>query len=240
MPGLRNIILWIGLVTLMSCAPKIRTNVYHQFPELDFDQQINLLSQTDPLPSNATRIGEVKVTDSGASTNCDLELVLDYAKYEARKIGGNLLKITHHQPPGFQSSCHQIEADIYRVDGAQVDDGQNWSVNDTMLADSVDYALLYVFRPQGNGSLVGYNLHFGDSMIYRVKNNSREVFKIRKKGLNRIWAKTESLVEVGIDIEFGKEYFLNCGVTGGIMVGRPELELVDKRTGLILYNSIEP
>lgn len=228
-------------MTLLSCAPKIRTNVYHQFPELDFDQQINLLSQTDPLPSNAAKIGEVKVTDSGASTNCDLELVLDYAKYEARKIGGNLLKITHHQPPGFHSSCHQIEADIYRVDGSEIYSGNDPITADTSSVESLDYALLYVFRPKSNnGSLVRYNLHFGDSMIYRVKNSTREVFKIRKKGLNRIWAKTESLAEVGIDIEFGKEYFLQCGIVGGIMVGRPELELVDKRTGLILYNSIEP
>jgi hypothetical protein len=57
--------------------------------------------------------------------------------------------------------------------------------------------------------------------------------------MNTLWAKTESKVEIPVDIEFGKEYYLRCGMGMGIMVGRPMLQLVDRGQGKLQYNSIK-
>lgn len=65
-------------------------------------------------------LGEVKIGDTGFSTNCDYETVIDAAKLEARKVGGNAIKIVSHQNPDFVSSCHRITATIYKITSSNV------------------------------------------------------------------------------------------------------------------------
>jgi hypothetical protein len=49
--------------------------------------------------------------------------------------------------------------------------------------------------------------------------------------LNSLIAKTESKVELPIDVVFGKEYFLRCSVKIGLMMGRPIMEFVSYQNG---------
>jgi hypothetical protein len=62
--------------------------------------------------------------------------------------------------------------------------------------------------------------------------------KVNKDGLNSIWAKTEAKEEIPINIKFGQEYYIRCGITMGAFVGQPKIELVDNRSGEIEFNSI--
>ena len=87
--------------------------------------------------------------------------------------------------------------------------------------------------------MIGYDLYLGDSLLCRVKNNSKQEIRIYSKGANKLWAKTESKAEVPIDITMGREYYLRCGIRMGVMVGRPELQLVDSREGQVEYNTIK-
>lgn len=57
--------------------------------------------------------------------------------------------------------------------------------------------------------------------------------------MNTLWAKTESKVEVPVDFEYGREYYLRCGVKMGAFVGRPTLELVDHTTGKLEFTTIK-
>lgn len=109
------------------------------------------------------------------------------------------------------------------------------------LVDSTwNYAKLYVYRSGGQaGFLIGYNLYLGDSIIGRVKSNSKQEIKITKKGLNSLWAKTEAKTEIPIDVEFGRAYYLRCSMGMGVMVGHPELQLMDPVQGKSEYNSIK-
>jgi len=109
---------------------------------------------------------------------------------------------------------------------------------DEQLKD-VDYAILNVYRYPGKGFLVGYNLYLGDSLLCRVKSNFKATFKLEKEGETVLWAKTEGKEEIPIEIKFGKEYYLNCGLRTGVMVGRPFLKLVGQNVGREEFESLK-
>ncbi|GHV59489.1 hypothetical protein FACS1894182_13650 [Bacteroidia bacterium] len=224
------------LLVFIACSPKISTIVNKNYAALDYLEDVYVFGVEEPAPANAESLGVVKIGDSGFSANCDWDVVIDKAKLEARKIGGNALKITKHTPPSiFGSSCHQITADILRV--------ENWD-NVDFIAETdstligADYALLHVYRQSGPGMAISYDVHLGDNVICRARNKWKEIIQIYQDGPNTLWARTEAKSEIPIDIQFGKEYYIRCRIETGFFVGHPKLELVDNRTGKAEYNSI--
>ncbi|MBK8805351.1 MAG: hypothetical protein IPO21_01345 [Bacteroidales bacterium] len=161
--------------------------------------------------------------------------MLENAKIEARKMGGNLIKIVEHKYPDILSTCHRIIVNVYKADSIDIKQSINVEVP---IDTTLDYAILYVYRFGGGGALVTYNLHLGDSTLCRVSNKSCQEIKITKKGMNELWAKTESKVSLPINVKYGEKYYLRCGITGGIFIGRPSLEYIDAKTGQFEYSSV--
>ena len=234
-----NVLFIIGSAFLLtSCAAKLTSSMQITYAPLDYKQDVRVFEIEEQTPPNAEKLGTIKVGDSGFSTNCDYAVVLEKAKVETRKVGGNALKITKHSLPDVWSSCHRITADILRIENIE-----NYAVKaETSEIDSAligaDYAIINVYRPSGQGVLISYDLHLGDSTICRVSNNSCKSIKINKNGLNSLWAKTETKSEVPINVEFGKVYYVRCSVSMGAFVGRPKVVIVDNATGKREYNAI--
>lgn len=228
-----SIVLMLGTIFILnSCAPKVSTTISKSYPALDYREDVKVFGIQDSEPANAEELGIVKIGDAGFTKDCGLDVVLEKAKAEARKVGGNAIKIIEHNPPGFGSSCHRITAKILKVEHFD-----SLPIDSSLI--NADYALLHVYRFSGPGALVNYDLYLGDSIICRVSNNFKKTIKIRKDGLNTIWAKTEAKVEIPINIKFGKEYYIRCGITMGIVVGRPSIELVDNQIGRMELQSIK-
>jgi len=204
---------------------------------LDQSRSIAVLGVSEPVPEGAHKLGAVKIGDSGFSTSCGWERVLAEARGAASKAGGNVVKITSHDPPGFASSCHRITAEILRVDADMI---THVSTSQMVPVDTTwKYAMLYVYRPRGLGPLVRYNLHLGDSLLCRVINKSTFEIKLNQEQSTTLWARTESRSEVPFDIRFGNAYYLRCTVGMGAFVGHPKLELVDPLTGQIEYAQVQ-
>jgi hypothetical protein len=221
---------------LGACSPRITTQINKNYSPLDYKEDIVVFKLEDPIPDQSEELGTVRIGDTGFSTKCGYEVVIDAAKLEARKAGGNALKITEHTLPNFVSSCHQITATILKV--TDFSSLSQISEKDSLLANA-DYALLHVYRFSGAGALVGFDLYLGDSVICRVKNNWKKTIRIRKDGLNTLWARTEVKEELPINIKIGKEYYIRCGITMGALVGRPSIQLVSKDTGESEYRAIK-
>lgn len=223
-----------------SCNPKVNTTLSSTATPLDHQEEVLVLTLNDPIPETATHLGVVKVGDTGFSTNCSFAVVMEKATIEARKAGGNLLKITSHKTPNPMSSCHRITADILKVGDLNLFKEQIGKLEASPIDSTWDYALLHVYRPKSHtGSLIGYDVYLGDSILCRATNNSKHTIKVRKKGMNSIWAKTESKTEVPIDVEYGKTYYLRCEIITGIMVGRPQMTWVGHQTGRAEYELIK-
>ncbi len=196
---------------------------------------MRILGLTDSVPSDAEELGLVKIGDSGFSTDCGWEVVIDHAKTESRKVGGNVLKIIEHRLPDMVSSCHRIVAKIYKVNHPD-------SVFFVPSVDSSlshpDYALLRIYRNSSLGALVSYKLYLGDSLLCGVDNRTKKEIHIKKAGSYVLWARTEVKEELPIDIELGKVYYIRCGVSMGVFVGRPVLDLVENAIGKDEFSSI--
>jgi hypothetical protein len=239
MKTITNLLFSITAIWLLyACGPSVKTQASstENLSPLDYRQEVYVYTADEVLPGTITKdIGSIKIGDSGFSTNCNYETVIATAKEEARKNGGNVVLIEEHKTPDFWSLCHRIKAKILLVD---ID---SLSLTNTGYQSSIegeDYALLYVYRYGGAGALINYDLHLGDSTICKVKNNSAEIVKITKRGMNSLWAKTETKVEIPITVEFGHEYYISCGVKMGVVVGRPTIQIVSPAVGQKEFNAV--
>ena len=126
---------------------------------------------------------------------------------------------------GISANAQDTQANI--KDTAEVSTGDN-------------YALLHIYRKGSMaGIAVSYDLHVEEQVICRVKNKWKETIKIYKEGEIVLWAHTEVRKEFPITIEFGKEYYIRCGLKFGAVVGRPHLELMDEKIGMTEFESIK-
>ncbi len=235
-----NVFLIIGsILFLASCSARLTSSMQKTYAPLDYREEVRVLGIGEEVPSGAEKIGTIKVGDSGFSTKCNYKDVLDKATIEARKVGGNTLKITTHKLPDAWTSCHRITADVLKVDDIKnyMSVAQVATVDTALM--STNYAIINVYRPSGPGVMLNYDLYLGDSVICRVANNSCESIRIYKNGYSSLWAKTEAKEEIPINVEFGKTYYVRCGVGIGLLVGRPTIQMIDNYTGEFQFNAIQ-
>ncbi len=228
------------LILVSSCSPKISTHINKTYSPLDAQQNIVVIELENSEPDKSEELGLVKIGDTGFTTQCSYAIVLDKAKKEARKVGGNAIKIIEHKlPSATGSTCHRIMAKILKVEKIE-----NYTPKSAVAKKEKqvplddNYAILNIYRPDGVAVSLNYDLHLGDSVICRVKNKFKTTIRINKEGSNVLWAKTEAKSEVPIDIKMGKTYYLRCGTTMGAVIGRPQLELVDNETGKAAFDNI--
>ena len=130
------------LLITASCSPKVSKTITTSYAPLDYKEEVMAIDLQTPIPDGAENMGTIKIGDSGLSSNCDYDTVLELAKTEARKVGGNAIKITEHKPPSAMGSgCHRITASVLYIKNAEeliaaakIDD----------VAADWDYALLYI------------------------------------------------------------------------------------------------
>lgn len=234
MKKLNGLLMITLLLAFSSCSPKISTSLSKSYPALDYKLDVAVIGLDQAEPAGSEVLGEVRIGDTGFTTNCGYEVVIEKAKLEARKAGGNAIKIIDHQLPSVMgSSCHRITAKILKV----ADIGQFTEKEEEPFLRDADYAVINVYRYSGVGPLISYDIYLGDSVICRVKNNYKTSVKVKKDGLNTLWAKTESKSEVPVDIKIGHQYYLRCSIVMGAFVGRPKLDLVDWKTGKTEFES---
>ena len=221
----------------IGCSPKVISNVSTQYAPLSEDQEVLVLETYDELPTEAIILGTVKIGDTGftASSNGSYEEVLKLAKEQARKAGGNAIKINQHQTPDGYSTVHRIFADILYIE----DPSSIVTTQENILSGHPDYAVLYFYRHSGAGALINYDVSIGETKVYRAKVNTKAEVKVYEEGDYEIWARTETKASIPLHIEPGHEYYIRCSVTVGAFVGRPLIEQVSFAEGKSEYSLIQ-
>lgn len=106
----------------VGCSPRVVSNIGTRLEPRPADEPVDVAEVGAPEPLGATFLGSVNVTDTGVSMGCNFVQVVDLAKVEVRKAGGNYLALRNHlKPTLFGSSCHQIWGSIYYLDRARQD-----------------------------------------------------------------------------------------------------------------------
>lgn len=225
-----NKISWIffaGVLLGYSCSQRVRMHISQPVAQSEpiTASSVQVLSLNDSVPNEAVWIGSLKVGDNGFSKTGNLDTTLRLAREEAAKVGGNLVKITKHKAPStFGSSCHRIEADIYRIDTPV-------TIASSLLFDSTHYhkgeCVLHLFRKETWGAALGYDILINDSTLTRTSNNWIETIIFPATGVTTLSAKTESTSSITLNLQPGYHYYIRCGVDLGVLVGRPTLEVVE-------------
>ncbi|MBO4557841.1 MAG: hypothetical protein J5693_04465 [Bacteroidales bacterium] len=223
---------------LAACSPKVATSITNSYPPFDESKEVYVIGieQSDLIIEKAKMLGTIKIGDTGFTSRKagSWESVIEIAKQQARQAGGNVIRITSHIPPNLDCTTHRITADILRVP-----DVSNIVLQkDTAASEHPDYAVVYFYRNSSLGALVNYDVHIGDTPVYRAKVNSAAEVKIYESGILDIWAKTEAKETLTLKVELGEEYYVRCDVTMGAFVGRPDLELVHPITGKGEYKAV--
>lgn len=233
-----KILFLISVVILWSCSPKIRSTISNsQFKSLDLKSEVIVVDSTTNV-AGSTLIGTFKIGDSGFTTDCGYNRVIDDAKIQARKFGGNVIQITElKRPKKWGSTCYRIKGNILRNY-----DEENFAKlkavselgKKSRLPNDANYAKVYIYRPKMmTGSFIGYKVRMDtDSVVCRTRNGEKCELKIYDFGKHTFWAKTESIDSVTIDIQKGKEYFIRCGMNPGVLVSKPYLNQIESHIAI--------
>ena len=100
-----------ALFLTTGCSPSVYTSIQKSYPARIEGSTVLVYDMADSLPEPAEVLGSVTVKDSGFSVNCNYAKVMQRAKDETNKIGGNGLHLFWHKEPSvLGSSCHRIAA----------------------------------------------------------------------------------------------------------------------------------
>lgn len=235
----------ISLVFL-GCSTSISTKLTNSsYQNLESNIQVLVIEKNDTLPDESEFIGDIKVGDTGFTVNCGYDKVLEDVTNAAKKSGANIVQIVEvKQPTTFGSSCYRITAKMYRNLNSELLLNHNESnklKNKSRLPEDADYAVIHFYRPKsGLGALLGYKIKtINDSVIGRLRNGEKFVFKTNKFGLQKFYASIETKEEIEINVEKGQEYFVKCGIKMGVAAGRPEINLVENYIGIKEFDLLE-
>ena len=98
---------------------------------------------------------------------------------------------------------------------------------------SQEQSTVIIYRKNSpSGWAVTYDVYADTKFIIKVQNNTYFATKV-DPGLVTFNAQTEPpKVTASMNLEPGKTYYLKCGVSTGMWVGRPSLEFVSENTGI--------
>lgn len=106
--------LFISLV-LISCGTSKTTSVLNYSTPLPAGTPVEVFGIGQKLPNDVKFIGSISIGDSGFTTKCSYQEVINDAINLARGMGGNVIQITEHKEPNILCDCHRIKADVYYI-----------------------------------------------------------------------------------------------------------------------------
>jgi hypothetical protein len=100
-------------------------------------------------------------------------------------------------------------------------------------------ATVHFYRSRSmKGAAITYKVFHDSTLVGQMKPGTVYVCSV-KPGVNKFTAKTESKESIFINVEAGKEYFVNCTLAIGMLVGRPKFVLVKKEEGEVTIAKIK-
>ena len=191
-------------------------------------------------PANQHALGHIKAGNNSTELRCDYEAVVNEAKRKASAMGGNLVKITELISPVFIGSCYRISADVYKV--PDISNFRSPADNaPVLMKDTAKYATLYIYRLKDTlFPSASYPVYMdSNTAIFQSKSKNAEVLQLHKEQKITIWAKAGKRKEITIDVQYGRSYYLRCGVEHGSVLQNPVLELIPDAKGEEEYRTLD-
>lgn len=222
----------LGICALASCSPRIVSNISKQFPAMGPSENVSVLLSSDELPENSIMLGRVKVSSRYLTTGekGTLDNVLDKAVKRSREIGGNAIVLVGHKSPSpSNNGKHSIEVEVYRTEAPIKEVGP--------ATDHPEYASIWIYRYRWFPDLV-YNVFLGDKRIFTTYGGAKTEVRIYEPGAYKIWARGEKESSVTLNVERGKDYYIEASIGPGIFFPNPRLFPVSDVAGKVAVSEI--
>lgn len=225
----KNNLLLVALAAtalLCSCgSPKVMTNVLKVYPQPLTADSVMVFLPGELIPNSADPLGNVAVVDAGNSSKCNYDQVLQLAKEETAKIGGNGLAISEHLKPSvWGSSCHQIMGTMLYLKDLNVYLDDPNPVMEAMAANAQNMEVERKKRqaPESTFSAsIGYGIitskYYLDNELIKNKGGldwRLEYERIYKNGLGF------SILYSGFKADFPENFTLNLSYFAGSFIGK--------------------
>jgi hypothetical protein len=100
---------------IVGCSPRVNSKVYEKNEPKDPYDHVYVFHIDQDVPRGFYDIGRIRIGESGYSTKCKWEQVVQKAKEERRKLGGDAIKITEIDIPDRWSSCYRISVFVLKL-----------------------------------------------------------------------------------------------------------------------------
>ncbi|PSL23847.1 hypothetical protein [Dyadobacter jiangsuensis] len=221
-----------------QCAQKASTSTagFRANPLAD-SVHVYTLQPDESVPEKSEFVRDIVMGASLFSNNCGYKNLMNYARFQAKQSGANVIHFTEIKRPALGNGCYHISARLYKNDdAAQLGKlaGAQELANQSRLPKDADYAIVYFYRPKDfEGAAIGYNIKMDDQgTIGRASNGHQFQYKITSFGKHRFFGKTKKQDSVTLDIQKGQEYFVRCGVTKGNSISLPDMYVIENYVGI--------
>ena len=116
----------VGMGLFSACSAHIARSIHKKYPTLDNSAEIKVITVGESIPFKYEELGSLKLGDAGmtSKSKCSYEALLALALEEARKVGGDAIKIVEDLPPRTEfrygalliHQCHSLFVLILKTD----------------------------------------------------------------------------------------------------------------------------
>jgi len=226
-----------------SCNQRVSVNGVGHFDPIEESEEVYFFLEDDLVSDSWKHVADLKVKNGMLSENCTLPFVLESAEKVSRAKGGNVVLIEKIKSPNGLKYCYEIKGQIYKVDDpVELVEliSRNLNQNKGVLNGSEEYALIHFYRSKNfAGSAIKWRIRENGELVTKLKHNSYYTLKTTDFGTREFNIHSEVTENVDLDVEPGKEYFVNCGIKKGKFKGRPAMSHVDNWLGIRELNKIK-
>ena len=227
-----KIVLTFGAIyILIGCAPKITSTLVEQSGKSKKEEVIHIYDLDETIPQNSIFKGDVKIGDTGLSTDCKYDKVISEAKKVARNANANIIKLIEVKRPSLVSSCYRIKAKLY----------SNENIQKEAVLPNTDYSVIHFYRPNiFFGAAIKFKIYDNQGqLIVAMKNNSKFTYKIQEFGEEIFWSPKVGRDSIKLKITKGKEYYVNCKMVQTFTGNLRQMELIRAEKGKKEFDLIE-
>ena len=112
---MKHFFLIILSVFLLSCSPKLTNDIVNHKDALGYGSGVTFLGEDADDPGSAEYIGTLSIDRGTMQTRAlgTYDKSLEFLGYEARKMGGNVVKITRHIEPDAFCVVHRFDTKVF-------------------------------------------------------------------------------------------------------------------------------
>lgn len=239
---------YLGLF-ISACSPIISTQIKKSYPPNPNDS-ITVYELGQNIDYKYEDLGTFKIENGDMTKLSKYNKIIDFAKNEAKKIGGNAIKILEHIKPQTEmvglgvvfTTSHNVVFKVIKV--SEVKNIAESQLKDSTILNKDAHLYFYEQKNAFAGNFnkpnliesmaismgYGYQILLDDSLIVKLEKKwKKSVIQTHKFGNQTLTAKIkQGKFNIPINIEKGKDYYIRFKYS---ISGRRTFEIVDSELG---------